>query len=33
MPMLIDTTIIILTKNGGANFPRLLERIYSQRYK
>jgi len=27
-----DTTIIILTKNGGANFPRLLERIYSQRY-
>lgn len=31
--MLIDTSIIILTKNGGANFPRLLERIYSQQYK
>jgi rhamnosyltransferase len=28
----IDTSIIILTKNGGDNFPRLLERIYSQQY-
>lgn len=28
----IDTSIIILTLNGGAKFPRLLERIYSQRY-
>jgi rhamnosyltransferase len=29
----MDTTIIILTKNGGANFPKLLERIYSQQYR
>ena len=28
----MDTSIIILTKNGGANFPQLLERIYSQEY-
>ena len=28
-----DTSIIILTKNGGDNFPRLLERIYSQQYE
>ena len=28
----IDTTIIILTLNGGDSFPRLLERIYSQQY-
>ncbi|MGA2159074.1 MAG: glycosyltransferase family A protein [Dehalococcoidia bacterium] len=28
----VDTSIIILTKNGGDNFPRLLERIYSQQY-
>ncbi|MGD0355474.1 MAG: glycosyltransferase [Dehalococcoidia bacterium] len=25
-------SIIILTRNGGDNFPRLLERIYSQQY-
>lgn len=30
--MLVDISVIILTKNGGANFPRLLERIYSQQY-
>ncbi|MHB8084682.1 MAG: glycosyltransferase family 2 protein [Dehalococcoidia bacterium] len=28
----MDASIIILTKNGGANFPRLLDRIYSQKY-
>jgi len=28
----IDTSIIILTKDGGNNFPRLLGCIYSQRY-
>jgi len=28
----MDSSIIILTKNGGANFPPLLERIYSQKY-
>ena len=28
-----DTSIIILTKNGGDNFPLLLERIYSQQYE
>lgn len=28
----IDTTIIILTLNGGDSFARLLERIYSQQY-
>ena len=28
----MDASIIILTKNGGDNFPRLLERIYSQQY-
>jgi rhamnosyltransferase len=27
-----ETSIIILTKNGGANFPRLLECIYCQQY-
>jgi len=27
-----DASIIILTKNGGGNFPRLLESIYSQKY-
>ena len=28
----MDISIIILTKNGGANFPRLLERILEQRF-
>jgi rhamnosyltransferase len=28
----MDTSIIILTKNGGDNFPRLLDRIFSQQY-
>ncbi len=28
----VDTSIIILTKENGANFPRLLDRIYSQQY-
>ena len=28
----MDASIIILTKNGGDNFPRLLDRIYSQQY-
>ncbi len=28
----LDASIIILTKNGGAGFPLLLERILSQRY-
>lgn len=28
----VDTSIIILTKNGGNNFPQLLERIFSQQY-
>lgn len=28
----MDASIIILTKNGGANFPRLMERIFSQRF-
>ncbi len=28
----IDTSIIILTKNGGANFPQILGRVYSQQY-
>jgi len=27
-----EASIIILTKNGGGNFPRLLENIYSQKY-
>jgi len=29
----VDASIIILTKNGGDNFPRLLERMYSQQYQ
>jgi rhamnosyltransferase len=28
----LDASIIILTKNGGANFPRLLECIYNQQF-
>ena len=28
----VDASIIILTRNGGDNFPRLLECIYSQQY-
>jgi len=28
----MDSSIIILTKNGGTDFSRLLERIYSQQY-
>lgn len=28
----MDVSIIILTKNGGADFPGLIERIYSQNY-
>ncbi|MHB8086589.1 MAG: glycosyltransferase, partial [Dehalococcoidia bacterium] len=28
----VDASIIILTKNGGDNFTRLLKRIYSQQY-
>ncbi|MCX6006174.1 MAG: glycosyltransferase [Chloroflexi bacterium] len=28
----LNASIIILTKNGGANFPRLLERIYNQQF-
>ncbi|MGA2368421.1 MAG: glycosyltransferase [Dehalococcoidia bacterium] len=28
----VDANIIIVTKNGGDNFPRLLDRIYSQQY-
>ncbi len=27
-----DASIVILTKNGGANFPLLLERIYNQQF-
>lgn len=29
----LDASIIILTKNGGDNFPRLLKRIYSQQFE
>lgn len=29
----MEASIIILTRNGGDNFPRLLERIYSQRFE
>ncbi len=28
----MDASIVILVKNGGANFPALLERIYSQQF-